>query len=82
MNMKSIFFHIQIPIYVITNLKFKNIVMSHKKKFKNNCQIKNDFEFFPIPKKKSVGSYQGQKKTLSIYSELKLKFKSIHVLVT
>ena len=36
--------------------------MSHKKKSKNNYQINNDFDFFPIPKKKSVKSQQGQKK--------------------
>ena len=45
--------------YLITNLNFKNIVMSHKKKSKNNCRIKTISIFFPIPKKKNVKSYQG-----------------------
>ena len=58
MNMKSNFFH-NPNTYLITNLNFKNIVVSHKKKSKNNCRIKTISIFFPIPKKKNVKSYQG-----------------------
>ena len=68
--------------YLITNLNFKNIVMSHKKKSKNNCRIKTISIFFPIPKKKTSNHIKDKKHTISIYSELKPKFKSIHVLVT